>query len=288
MQLANPLTFKGYPDFSLGQVRLPIGKHAADVPVMLWNGDHYPRQTIKQKKTKKISLVSLPDQTVCILKKNRQMSPKLAEKGAQLLHRLLGFNHMPASDLACHPAKTLQPGCAKDIVLLQEHITGVTVQEGLNSPRWRELVNQALDNPMNLIPLYLQMVISGDSDRHDENMSVDKQGKLWSYDYEFSGGHDFYTYPDYESFTVQPEVEDRFARETPLGWDVLGSLKQFVKNRHENEDKLAPYYGYRRLKGFFERADILRELGKLIPTPLLFPMLRGTFYPPEELNKSTE
>jgi hypothetical protein len=280
MRIARPPLFTGFKDFSLGRTTSRIGQDFTTVPIMVWNEKNYPQRTLKQKGDKKITLVSLPDRTDCILRQNAYRSSKLAEEGAKSLNQILGFDHIPNIELACHSDKASHPE-TQDIFVLQDFIPGVTVQDGLKSPEWKALVNKALDDPKNLIPLYIQMVISGDSDRHNENMIVDKQGKLWSFDYEYSGGHDFYTYPGYESFTTQPELEERFARGIPFLPEVKDSLKRFVENRVENEQKLAPYYGHKRLKGFFERADILRKLGKTIPTQSLFPLLRGTFYPLE-------
>ncbi|MBY0402815.1 MAG: hypothetical protein K2X66_02880 [Cyanobacteria bacterium] len=263
---------------STGTVKKPFGIDNASVPILVWDEGNFPCTKIKKQPTKEISKVTLPRHQSCMLKKNDYIRAKLAEKGAQIFHQLLGFNHVPDNALACSPQKLKKAQCS-DIFILQDYIKGLTVEEGLKSPDWNNFIHQALDNPKNLFPLYLQMVIGGDSDRHKENMIVDTKGKLWTIDYELSGGHDFYMYPGYESFTTPPELEERFARRTPFSKATRTKLGNFIKNWKENQDKLSPYYAYRQLQGFLERARILQELGKLIPTDSLFPMIRGTFYP---------
>lgn len=267
------------------QKELPLGHHDLSLPVLRWNRREHPRTLIKAKgDLKRISFIHLPDGTRKILKQNRNPYALLADCGARRLNELLGFSHVPETQMAISPYKfDGRKSSSQDLFLLQEVIQGKTVQASLASsnPAIRKQVLKALANPDNLFPLYCHMVISGDSDRHHENMILDAKGKLWAFDFEHSGGHDFYTYPDYESFSTQPELEAIFATRPKMPLWVRRNLEQFLANTPNMIGTLAPYYGYRRLQGMMDRTRILLDLGKIIPTAELFPLICHTFYLPE-------
>lgn len=272
------LSFSGYKDFSQGLNLVPMGKDGSPVPVMLWELPNLQPHLLKHREHKQVELLSLPDQSRAIRKRNRHASPKLAEVGARVLCRLLGFQHLADADLAVSP-HILHPDARKDVFVLQDYVEGMTVAEGLRSEKTRPRFLEALGKLQNLIPLYLHMVIAGDSDRHNENLILAPDGKLWSLDFELSGGHDFYTYKDYESFSTSPELEAQLAKEPAIPAEVRNSLESFVNNPNRPSEQLFPYYEKKTVQGMRERAAVLLGLGKLIPTKALFPLIRHTFYP---------
>jgi hypothetical protein len=296
----HPLTWQGKLQKTESQTQplqknLPLGHHDLPLPVVRWNRREHPRTLIKAKKDlynrdlKRISYINLPSGQKKILKQNRNPYALMVDCGARRLNELLGFTHVPETQLGITPYKFdgktegMRKPAAKDLFLLQEVINGMTVQDGLASedPSHKQRTLKALGHPENLFPLYCHMVISGDSDRHHENMMVDAKGKLWAFDFEHSGGHDFYTYPDYESFSTQPELEALFATRPTIPHWVRRNLEQFLANTPKMVETLAPYYGYRRLQGMLDRTRILLDLGKIIPTAELFLLIRHTFYLPE-------
>lgn len=269
-----PLRFGAFQSYIIQKTSSPIGlrKGVLDVATLqdVWTFIGRPPKS-------GVDQIEFPDHSTAFFRSNREADLEtpsggfsegvLHDCGAYRLNRMLGLKIVPETlpvDLRSTGKSAFKTGS------LQEGIAG----ERLDRCSAEEIQTVLKKKQDNLVELYLYTVVSYDWDKVDRNIILEKATQqLYAIDNELSGMDPMQCY-----FPLKlPAAIKTFYHGQPIPKKYLTKLQRFISNRPAYEKELRHYYEPEAVAGMFNRAQLLLDIGTLLPIEEMRPKIPNAY-----------